>query len=91
MRKQDTLIGKRATHAVLALMNEGWEFMLHYGDHTGYSNIGGNSWEANFTRKLEHGGWDNHECGYALTPNAAVMAAYKNIKEGRRLKSQFKL
>ena len=35
--------------------------------------------------KIENGLWDNHECGYALSPNDAVNMAYNNIKTGKKL------
>ena len=68
------------------LISDGWEFYLNYGDHTfecGFETI---NWEADFTRKLETGGYDNHESGYGDTAGLAINQAYQNIKQEKRLK-----
>jgi hypothetical protein len=72
----------------MELIEQGWEFFLHYGDHSTYSDIQEPCWEADFTRKLKNGKWDNHEDGYGLTPDIAIEKAYNNIKNGVRLKKK---
>lgn len=74
------------TTKINELIKEGWEFSLHFGNHSKWCDISGNSWEADFTKKMENGLWDNHESGYGVTPDNAVNLAYDNIKEGNRLK-----
>ena len=79
------LISQESTDKINELIKDGWEFTLHYGDHTmfGVQHIG---WEGDFTRSLESGLWDNHECGYGSTPDEAINNTYNNIKNGKRLK-----
>ena len=62
------------------LINKGWEFTLHYGIHR--RSINTPDWEADFTRKLSTGLWDNHMQGYGATPNIAIDMSYMNIKNG---------
>ena len=78
-------IGVLASKKVQELLDDGWEFTLHYGDHSTYCNIKVPSWEADFTRRLRSGLWDNHKDGYALTVDGAIDDAYYNIKNGIRL------
>ena len=95
MHKLDKIYDEFEANAILndtsnaiikELISQGWDFMLHYGHHELESKIiKGLSWEADFTRKMENGLWDNHECGYALSPNDAVNMAYNNIKTGKKL------
>lgn len=80
-----TLLGVVASNQVNELINNGWEFTLHYGDHKTYCKIQEPSWEADFTRKKDNGLWDNHECGYDNSPDGAIRKAYNNIKNGVRL------
>jgi len=80
----DLLINPESTAKINELIKDGWEFTLHYGDHTsfGQQHIG---WESDFTRRLESGLWDNHECGYGSTPDESINNTYNNIKTGKRL------
>lgn len=79
------LISQESTDKINELIKDGWEFTLHYGDHTmfGVEHIG---WESDFTRRKEDGLWDNHECGYGSTPDESINNTYNNIKNGKRLK-----
>lgn len=80
------LLGVVASKQVNELINQGWEFTLHYGYHKTYCDIKEPSWEADFTRKKDDGLWDNHECGYGNSPDCAIRKAYNNIKNGVRLR-----
>jgi len=82
------LLGVVASNQVNELLEQDWEFTLHFGDHETYCDIKKPSWEADFTRKKENGLWDNHECGYDNTPDGAIRKAYNNIKNGVRLKKR---
>jgi hypothetical protein len=74
-----------AMDCITELINKGWQFMLTYEQRT--TGIGPRGYEADFTRKLKNGLWDNHELGHSLNdPGEAVCCAYRNIKEGKRLK-----
>jgi hypothetical protein len=80
------LINAISTNQINELLKDGWEFMLHYGDHKTFCDIQEACWEADFTRLINNGLWDNHESGYDVDPNIAINIAYKNIKNGIRLK-----
>jgi hypothetical protein len=62
------------------LISSGWHFMLNIG-----SEADPGIWEADFTRKLENGFWDNHKVGFSTNVNEAIKQAYNNIKNGIRL------
>jgi hypothetical protein len=79
------MITTETTEKINELITQGWEFMLHYGDHSTYCDIKEPSWEADFTIKGKNNLWDNHESGYSLCPNEAIITAYNNIKGGVRL------
>jgi len=83
---KNLLLGETAVNQINELIEQGWEFFLHYGDHKTYCNIETNSWEADFTRRLDNGLWDNHKSGYGESADIAVNIAYKHIKKGNRLK-----
>jgi len=78
-------LGETACDQVNLLIDNGWEFSLHYGDHEDSSNIKGFSWEAYFTKRKSNRLWDNHEPGYDISPDGAIDKAYNNIKNGIRL------
>lgn len=80
------LLGVVASNKVNELIKDGWEFMLHYGDHASYCDIQEPCWEADFTRRKDNGLWDNHKCGYDNSPDLAVEKAYNNVKNGVRLR-----
>ena len=84
----ENLLGEVATNQIKEMIKDGWEFYLHFGDHSEYSTIDQPSWEADFTRKLDNGKWDNHQCGYADSPDSAINDAYLIVKNGFRLKSK---
>ena len=79
------LLGVVASNQVNELIKNGWEFSLHYGDHKTYCDIQEPSWEADFTRKMDNGLWNNHESGYDNSPDGAIRKAYNNIKNGVKL------
>jgi hypothetical protein len=83
-KKYETLLDAEATKQVMELIKEGWEFSLHFGDHSSYCDLDLPCWEADFTIKLANGKWDNHECGYSYTPGEAINQSYMNIKNGNR-------
>ena len=65
-------------------IKDGWEFDLLWTD---WKKEGNFRWEADFTRRLDNGLWDNHEEGISKDdPNIAIKNAYNNIKTGKRLK-----
>jgi hypothetical protein len=73
------LINAESSILVNELISEGWSFFL---------NVENNDellWEADFTRKLDSGLYDNHRSGYSKDPNVAINDAYINIKKGNRL------
>lgn len=78
-------ISENSTYLINELINEGWEFMLHYGDHETYCDRPNSYWEANFTRQKNDGKWDNHRCGYGENADIAIKEAYDNIRNGLRL------
>lgn len=82
---ETNLISLISSKQVNELISDGWEFTLHYGDHSTYCDIKEPSWECDFTRKGDDGLWDNHECGYGHSPESAIEKAYQNIKNGVRL------
>ena len=78
------LLTEKASEQINELISKGWEFMLNYGSNVGI-NLKQFGWEADFTRKLKNGGWDNHKPGYSkLNPSMAVYRAYDNIKKHRK-------
>lgn len=85
---ENNLISKETYLKTIELIKEGWEFTLHFGDHSTWCSLKVNSWEADFTRKMKNGLWDNHKCGYSLSADEAVNKAYSNIKNGVRLTSK---
>ncbi len=77
------VITESAKRKIEELCNEGWEFDLCY------SSIMSDSmqWEADFTRSLPNGRWDNHEFGVSKNnPSKAIEQAYKNIRTGKKVK-----
>jgi len=74
------LLNDLATAQINEMVEAGWSFMLNVENKK--------EWEADFTKKLPSGLWDNHETGNDESPNVAVHKAYQNIKEGRRLKKK---
>jgi hypothetical protein len=84
--EKSLLISPESTDQIKELINQGWEFSLHYGDHTMFSSKR-IDWESDFTRQMEDGLWDNHESGYGSTPDESINNAYNNIKNGKRLKN----
>jgi hypothetical protein len=85
MENAEITIGANATAQINELIQLGWDFFLHYGDHETYCEIDGYSWEADFTKRKDDKLWDNHESGYGLTASDAITNAYNNIKNGKRL------
>lgn len=70
---------------ILELISEGWEMLIHWGDHTSWTDVPSPSWEVDFTRRKENGLYDNHESGYSNNINEAISVAYNNIRNGIRL------
>lgn len=85
MDTKSNFLDAEATKQMMGLIKEGWEFSLHYGDHSYDCDLNLPSWEADFTRKKEGGKWDNHECGYSYIPSEAINKAYMNIQNGNRV------
>jgi hypothetical protein len=81
----DTLLNERSVQQINELIKDNWEFSLHFGDHQFDCDLKLPSWEADFTKRLETGKWDNHKCGYSYVPDEAINSAYMNIKNGVRL------
>ena len=86
--ENDYLLKKETTTKIKELTKDGWEFTLHFGDHSTECPVNENTWEADFTRKMKNGLYDNHKCGYSLSADEAVNKAYSNIKNGVRLTSK---
>jgi hypothetical protein len=80
-----SLISLESELKIKELIGQGWEFMLHFGNHSIFKNDEIDTWETDFTIKLENGLWDNHESGYGKTPDESISNAYNNIKNGKRL------
>ena len=79
MESQDGyLLNELATTEIRQLVEAGWYFMLNIEKK--------DEWEADFTRKIPGGWYDNHEVGGGTTANEAVHNAYQNIKQGKRLR-----
>lgn len=79
-------INQNSKDQINELIGLGWEFMLCYGEYHSYCDIEGSCWEADFTKKMINGKWDNHESGYSIIVDEAINKAYYNIKNGNRLK-----
>ena len=78
------MITKGVEKLIKELIAEGWSFDLVWTDMHSEGNF---RWEADFTRRIEGGKWDNHESGIdADDPNEAIREAYDNIRSGKRLK-----
>lgn len=86
------MIIKEVWDLVEELIKKKWQFDLVYTDmytygSKKYQKIKGMRWEADFTKRLKGGLWDNHESGVSKDdPNEAIKLAYDNIKTGKRLK-----
>lgn len=85
-KQKKSLLNTSASNQIRELIEDGWEFMLVYGDNSTRCDIKELCWEADFTRQKDDGYWDNHESGYDLCPNEAINKAYNNIKNGVKLK-----
>ena len=79
-------ISKESQNKVEELINDGWDFFIHFGDNYDMDecDIKEKCFEVDFTRQLEDGGYDNHVDGYDINPNIAIAIAYNNIKSGNR-------
>ena len=73
---------------VKKLIADNWQFMLVYAPVVHSSTeLPEWCWEADFTKQLLSGVYDNHESGFHSTdPNEAIKEAYQNVKDGKRLK-----
>ena len=78
------MINEECTHLIRELIQQDWQFMLTWTD---LDKKGTWYWEADFSRQLPNGRYDNHESGFDdCNPNIAIKQAYQNIKDGKRLK-----
>jgi len=91
--ENNNTISQKSLDQINELINDGWEFSLHFGDHKYNDTIkydfNNSQWLADFTRKLKNGLWDNHEVGLSDTIDGAIDIAYHNIKISKRLNSWF--
>ena len=85
LSNDNQLLNELATSQIKELIDDGWLFMLDYGQ-SGTGNKTPIQWEADFTRKLSNGLYDNHKSGHGNSPNDAVHNAYQNIKLGIKLR-----
>lgn len=81
------IIDNETSNKIESLISDGWEFYLHYGNHETYcdKNMPQINWEADFTRKLKNGKWDNHKCGYGIEPTEAINIAIYNVLNGIKI------
>ena len=83
-RNKMTLINEKSTDMINELIKDGWHFTLTWCDILSKENE--MKWEADFTKRMTNGLWDNHKDGESLDVNKAIEIAYNNIKTGKRLK-----